>query len=128
MTQQEALPKTIGSNNQRLGCAYCFYTLDPNDVEVDRRKFVVCTKCRAAYHSDCQKQNCMDCGASQFEQVEVAPPPPLSTQVRRPVTINPVQISLPEQRGTWGYLIDNARRELLIHIPLALVSVGLVGL
>jgi hypothetical protein len=128
MTQQEALPKTIGSINQRLDCAHCFYTLDPNDAQVDRRKFVMCTKCRAAYHFDCQKQSCMACGASQFEQVDVVPPPPLNTQVRRPATIKSVQISLPKQRGAWDYLFDNARRELLIHIPLALVSVGLTGL
>lgn len=128
MTQQEELPKTIGSINQRLGCAYCFYTLDPNDDQADWRKFVACTRCRAAYHSNCQRHSCTECGAAQFEQVEVVPPPPLNTQVRRPMAIKPVQISLAEERVTWDYVIDNARRELLIHIPLALLFIAIAGL
>lgn len=67
----------------RIGCSYCFQTLNPNDPDPDRRRFVRCTgvRCGAFYHDhkDCWRGSCISgncvCRAASKVVVSLQPPP-----------------------------------------------------
>ena len=68
-------------SDSRLGCYYCFGTLDPQDKQEELRTFVKCNHCGTIYHTVCWRQceNCPRCGEGQSEPVDVSRPASLRT-------------------------------------------------
>ncbi|CAG0935148.1 hypothetical protein TFLX_03980 [Thermoflexales bacterium] len=63
-------------SNGRLGCTWCFRTLNPQDNEADLCLIVKCVECGQLYHAICwnHQQKCLQCGQSQCQQVQITPP------------------------------------------------------
>ena len=63
----------------RLGCKYCFKTLDPLQSDGDLDRFVKCRNCNAVYHEVCWRviHNCLDCSGADVTTIDVVPPRPL---------------------------------------------------
>ena len=64
---------------RRVGCYYCFKTLDPQDKQDEFRTFVKCSHCGTIYHTVCwcQCEDCPRCGEGQAEPVNTSRPAPL---------------------------------------------------
>ena len=80
---------------RRLGCYYCFKTLDPQDQQEELRTFVKCNHCGTIYHTVCWRQceNCPRCGEGQSEPVDVSRPASLRTVIKtRALSIKPSTI------------------------------------
>ncbi len=105
-------------SNNRLGCYYCFKTLNPQDDDERLSSFVRCSQCNIIYHTFCWNQirTCLSCGGSQFEQIEVAQPPPLS--------VNPKTRSLPIKVSKIAYSTDTTDKN---HLKPIFISVGVIG-
>jgi hypothetical protein len=82
-------------SSRRLGCYYCFKTLDSQDKKFERQTFIECSQCRATYHSICwdQMTQCLRCGYQQIHSIEVPLPSPLQvTQRASAILIKPSEI------------------------------------
>lgn len=77
-------------NNTRLGCSFCFLTLDPRADGENLREFMQCTNCHSLYHKSCSNQfaNCTRCNNSNLKPVTIQNPARLSPKPRS----HPVQI------------------------------------
>lgn len=75
--------KDMDTSNERLGCTYCFKTLNPLDQRHDLRTFVRCSSeqkaCASFYHQTCWDalRKCQCCEGEQATTVEIAEPVPL---------------------------------------------------
>lgn len=63
--------------SKRLGCYYCFKTLDPHDKDEQKRSFVQCNDCETPYHTVCWNQNeeCLYCNKKHSKPIQISPPP-----------------------------------------------------
>ncbi len=70
--------------DSRLGCYYCFRTLDPQDKQDELQTFIKCGQCDTVYHAVCwcQGEKCLRCDGDQAQPVEIAPPAPLQTEAK----------------------------------------------
>jgi hypothetical protein len=75
------------ANPRRLGCGYCFRTLDPTQRDALNQAFTRCTTCKRDFHQIHIAQSCPVCASDQLIPVRIAPPPPLRVVVRRPVAL-----------------------------------------
>lgn len=90
----------IGSSSQRVGCDFCFRTLDPNRGDDLNRAFTSCRDCGRNYHQSHAESRCPICGREQIVPVNVATPPPLRIEQRRANKLEPLQpLSQTEQNG-----------------------------
>jgi hypothetical protein len=85
-------------------CAYCFRILDPEDRQVDLRKFVQCTHCASYYHANCWQKNssCIKCRGSDAITVD--------NLLYLPSTIKakPVQAAVVKPSAIYYYVAGNA--------------------
>lgn len=88
----------IGSASERIGCDYCFKTLDPNRGDDLNRAFARCTACKRSYHQSHAQSRCPMCQSDQLISLRVTPPPPLRSVQRRPIALKPLH-SLPRSEG-----------------------------
>lgn len=74
--------------DKRLGCKFCFKTLDPSEADGNLRTFIKCANCGALYHEVCWRdtQDCIDCAGTIGESVDVPDPNPLRvSSLRKPL-------------------------------------------
>jgi len=66
-------------SDRRLGCYYCFGTLDPQDKQGALRAFVKCSHCGTHYHTVCWRDcgKCLRCGGDQAKTIDISRPVPL---------------------------------------------------
>lgn len=76
---------TIPSKFPRIGCNFCFHTLDPNDQDVNKRTMVKCTACQRFYHATCWPGHCLkpDCNNASSQPIMINPPRPLDGKSRK---------------------------------------------
>ncbi len=65
--------------DRRLGCYYCFSTLDPQDKLASHRTFAKCKHCNAIFHEVCLRHSkkCLCCGSNQGKLIKIKSPPSL---------------------------------------------------
>jgi len=92
-TEELSLIQPPASNN-RLGCYFCFETLDPKDKRTGHGIFAKCSQCDAVYHAICwyQHKECFRCDNSQVRPIEISPPPPLEVVTK--VDALPIEASV----------------------------------
>src|SRR4051812_3484605 len=74
----------------RIGCGFCFHTLDPEDPDESLRRFAACKECGRRYHRACWKGACVrpSCLGREWVRVLVAPPYPLSPEALVPLLVS----------------------------------------
>jgi hypothetical protein len=78
----------LKSLKPRIGCAFCFNTLNPDDPDESRRTFLKCGNCGVYYHKVCYERCalCLHCGS-------LAAPTTIQRPVQLPaVTLHPKRI------------------------------------
>ncbi len=71
-------------SGERIGCGYCFHTLDPADRQPRQRSVIRCTTCGQLYHAACWSGRCAmpGCRGTDTASVSMAPPRPLDGRRR----------------------------------------------
>jgi len=96
MTLVNLPEKDQGVTDPRHWCIYCFGVLDPNDEQVERRKFAQCTHCQSRYHANCwhQSEQCVQCGEHDAMTLNkllrlppVTNPQPMQAAMVKPSTV-----------------------------------------
>ena len=79
--------RVMAEQGRRIGCGFCFRTLDPSVEDSTRRAFTQCSSCRTAYHTACQQTRCdhVGCGGSEFCDLTVMPPREADLSIRSPM-------------------------------------------
>lgn len=107
----------------RIGCYYCFETLDPSGSHAEMRSFVCCLQCQTIYHSQCWRgiDKCLHCSGDQAMTVQIAQPSTLRITTRtkavpvRPTTKVYAQTTAdgkPHQVIPWQHWLIYALHEL----------------
>lgn len=95
--------------NSRIGCGFCFLTLDAADADPLRRQVVRCQQCGRLFHAACQPARCTraGCDCGEFEPVASAQAPrPGPLLPGRPVTVQrPLTPSLSDPMGEGARLV-----------------------
>lgn len=108
-----------GGYGPRIGCGFCFDTLDPEDrASSDRRVFVRCNQCRRVFHRGCWRGRCTrpGCSSESCSSAQVSPPHPLRINAGEltPTVIGPVNsiddVPLGISRGTMLFLDDRPQQ------------------
>ena len=125
--------------NRRLGCTYCFRTLDSQDEQAELRDFIRCDLCGALYHSWCWQETgqCLNWNRRQAKSIRLPPPPPLKPELkRRALSASSSNVMyVQEKDGTrytysplpWRKRLQRLNQIVRALIP-ALVLIGLASL
>lgn len=116
----------IGSSSDRIGCDFCFRTLDPNRGDDLNRAYTHCNVCRRNYHHSHAESRCPICGSDQIVPVTVAVPHPLRIEQRRAINLEPLQ--RPSKSDKTGDHLGLSAYIASIQYGLRLVLLGLLAL
>lgn len=75
----------------RIGCYFCFKTLDLTDTQPDLGTFIQCGICNKPYHQDCLRSlnRCLSCGNSEFHDFVVETPVAIEA-ISKPIAISTI--------------------------------------
>ena len=106
------LLKDVILTNGRLGCEYCFETLDPNDADTSMREAVVVNS--RPYHEACWRIS-PECNLPA-NPLKLKPPPPYTVDVQTPLAPSHTAVANTMYDTPWGISantlqLDAAQRE-----------------
>ncbi len=106
-------------DSHRIGCRYCFETLNPEDERARYRTFRECLNCGSMYHQVCYEllEKCLHCDQDKSEVIELETVPVLDMQPKESamlVTPSAVSYSFGELGlPTLGFVVPTSAAELI---------------
>lgn len=105
----------LSQNKGRVGCAFCFSTLDNTDTNPSLQHFVKCSNCSAVFHASCyhSQGKCLRCNADTAIAFTLPLAPRLPVQKLHPLETHGTHLIVTEK----GVIVENSRiKELLASI------------
>lgn len=98
---------TLSKPKGRVGCTFCFSTLDKTDPNPDLQDFVQCSNCGAFFHANCyhSQGKCSHCSADKIVPITLPSVPQLSARSLRPIETRGTHLVVTEK----GVLIEHNR-------------------